>query len=196
MNTDTMTTIVEPTTSFLGGQLTFRISVLTSFKNRTTCSHRSFIVILLLPSHLALEEAPPLASCPCPLHHRNISPPRRNPDAQHEDLRPAHAKRERLGRGDRARSSQPRGAFTWQARRDLNPQPPDLESGALPLELLAYGFLRGGLCRPSTGVGRAHPRFARNSAVPSIWTHDRIMCGHSNSPPDSVTTCPNDLERD
>ena len=25
----------------------------------------------------------------------------------------------------------------WQARRDSNPQPPDLESGALPLELLA-----------------------------------------------------------
>jgi hypothetical protein len=27
---------------------------------------------------------------------------------------------------------------TWQARRDSNPQPPDLESGALPLELLAF----------------------------------------------------------
>ena len=26
----------------------------------------------------------------------------------------------------------------WQARRDSNPQHPDLESGALPLELLAY----------------------------------------------------------
>jgi hypothetical protein len=25
-----------------------------------------------------------------------------------------------------------------QARRDLNPHPPDLESGALPFELLAY----------------------------------------------------------
>ena len=33
----------------------------------------------------------------------------------------------------------------WQARRDSNPQPPDLESGALPFELLAYlfGFLMG-----------------------------------------------------
>lgn len=31
----------------------------------------------------------------------------------------------------------------WQARRDSNPQPPDLESGALPFELLAclFGFL-------------------------------------------------------
>src|SRR5688500_6503467 len=27
---------------------------------------------------------------------------------------------------------------TWQARRDSNPQPTDLESAALPLELLAY----------------------------------------------------------
>jgi hypothetical protein len=26
----------------------------------------------------------------------------------------------------------------WQARRDSNPQPSDLESGALPLELLTY----------------------------------------------------------
>ena len=28
--------------------------------------------------------------------------------------------------------------FKLQARRDLNPQPTDLESAALPLELLAY----------------------------------------------------------
>src|SRR5690606_17391018 len=27
---------------------------------------------------------------------------------------------------------------TWQARRDSNPQPPVLETGALPVELLAY----------------------------------------------------------
>jgi hypothetical protein len=27
----------------------------------------------------------------------------------------------------------------WQARRDSNPQHPDLESGALPFELLACG---------------------------------------------------------
>jgi hypothetical protein len=32
--------------------------------------------------------------------------------------------------------------IVWQARRDLNPQPPDLESDALPLELLAYFFER------------------------------------------------------
>ena len=30
-----------------------------------------------------------------------------------------------------------KGTNQWQARRDSNPQPPDLESGALPLELLA-----------------------------------------------------------
>jgi hypothetical protein len=28
--------------------------------------------------------------------------------------------------------------MVWQARRDSNPQPTDLESAALPLELLAY----------------------------------------------------------
>ncbi len=30
--------------------------------------------------------------------------------------------------------------FEWQARRDSNPQPPVLETGALPIELLAYGL--------------------------------------------------------
>ena len=30
-----------------------------------------------------------------------------------------------------------KGTNQWQARRDSNPQPPDLESGALPFELLA-----------------------------------------------------------
>src|SRR5690606_1391257 len=31
-----------------------------------------------------------------------------------------------------------RGVETWQARRDSNPQPPVLETGALPIELLAW----------------------------------------------------------
>jgi hypothetical protein len=31
-----------------------------------------------------------------------------------------------------------RGGVVWQARRDSNPQHPVLETGALPLELLAY----------------------------------------------------------
>src|SRR3954452_24131392 len=30
----------------------------------------------------------------------------------------------------------------WQARRESNPQPPVLETGALPIELLAYTFIR------------------------------------------------------
>ncbi len=36
----------------------------------------------------------------------------------------------------------------WQARRDSNPQPPDLESGALPFELLAclFGFFVRCMC--------------------------------------------------
>ena len=29
----------------------------------------------------------------------------------------------------------------WQARRESNPQPPVLETGALPIELLAYNGL-------------------------------------------------------
>jgi hypothetical protein len=28
--------------------------------------------------------------------------------------------------------------FLWQVRRDSNPQPPVLETGALPIELLTY----------------------------------------------------------
>jgi hypothetical protein len=34
----------------------------------------------------------------------------------------------------------------WQARRDSNPQPADLESAALPLELLAFLFYFVSLC--------------------------------------------------
>jgi hypothetical protein len=34
----------------------------------------------------------------------------------------------------------PKELFSWQARRDLNPQQPVLETGALPVELLAYTF--------------------------------------------------------
>jgi hypothetical protein len=34
-------------------------------------------------------------------------------------------------------SAQDLNSKKWQARRDSNPQQPDLESGALPLELLA-----------------------------------------------------------
>jgi hypothetical protein len=33
---------------------------------------------------------------------------------------------------------QPGVAFVWQARRESNPQPPVLETGALPIELLAF----------------------------------------------------------
>jgi hypothetical protein len=36
--------------------------------------------------------------------------------------------------------------FLWQARRDSNPQPSDLESAALPLELLAYSSYFVSLC--------------------------------------------------
>ena len=42
----------------------------------------------------------------------------------------------------------------WQARRDSNPQPPVLETGALPIELLAFLM---GLCsqsRPLEGPAR------------------------------------------
>ncbi|MEN9824930.1 MAG: hypothetical protein RI953_675 [Pseudomonadota bacterium] len=38
-------------------------------------------------------------------------------------------------------------AWKWQARRDSNPQPVDLESTALPLELLT--FARTDVCRKS-----------------------------------------------
>src|SRR5262245_64069427 len=31
--------------------------------------------------------------------------------------------------------------LTWQARRESNPQPPVLETGALPIELLAYNSI-------------------------------------------------------
>ena len=39
-----------------------------------------------------------------------------------------------------AKGNPPHQESGWQARRDSNPQPPDLESGALPFELLAYLF--------------------------------------------------------
>jgi hypothetical protein len=37
----------------------------------------------------------------------------------------------------------PNARKDWQARRDSNPQPPVLETGALPIELLAYLERRG-----------------------------------------------------
>jgi hypothetical protein len=36
--------------------------------------------------------------------------------------------------------------FSWQARRESNPQPPVLETGALPIELLAYFVSRCATC--------------------------------------------------
>jgi hypothetical protein len=39
----------------------------------------------------------------------------------------------------------------WQARRDSNPQQADLESAALPLELLTYVFI---LVAPTCSVGQ------------------------------------------
>ena len=38
----------------------------------------------------------------------------------------------------------------WQARRDSNPQPPVLETGALPIELLAYSSVCVSSCRALT----------------------------------------------
>ena len=37
-------------------------------------------------------------------------------------------------------------AFSWQARRESNPQPAVLETAALPIELLAYCFSKGHRC--------------------------------------------------
>ena len=57
---------------------------------------------------------------------------------------------------------------TWQARRDLNPQPPDLESDALPLELLASSRFRV----PGLGfrlVAGRHQRETRNSKLETAY---------------------------
>ena len=41
----------------------------------------------------------------------------------------------------------------WQARRESNPQPPVLETGALPIELLAYILFKPKVCNPSELLG-------------------------------------------
>src|SRR3954453_18438832 len=46
-----------------------------------------------------------------------------------------------------------------QGRRDLNPQPPVLETGALPIELLPFG----GLLHTRSGPGARQPRSWRSS---------------------------------
>src|SRR5262245_60030166 len=49
-----------------------------------------------------------------------------------------------------------------QGRRDSNPQPPVLETGALPIELLPFGT---GLWAGSAGVARAGARRAQDSSA-------------------------------
>ena len=46
-----------------------------------------------------------------------------------------------------------RSSYRLQARRDSNPQPPVLETGALPIELRTYSMARDGIEPPT-------PRFS------------------------------------
>ena len=73
-------------------------------------------------------------------------------------------------------SSERSTAFTWQARRDLNPQPPDLESGALPLELLAFSLLRGDAFPPQRGW--AKPILASLGLVPFQTIFAKLLARH------------------
>ena len=51
-----------------------------------------------------------------------------------------------------------------QARRDLNPQPPDLESGALPIEPLAYNFIT----QPTMGLEPMTSSLPRKCATTAL----------------------------
>src|SRR5690606_24171700 len=64
----------------------------------------------------------------------------------------------------RPRSPSPAPCTNWQAKRESNPQPPVLETGALPIELLARSLTRTG---PGSTGARSRPTSSRDAACAS-----------------------------
>ncbi|CBE67601.1 protein of unknown function [Candidatus Methylomirabilis oxygeniifera] len=73
-------------------------------------------------------------------------------------------------------------ATTWQARRDLNPQPSDLESDALPLELLASTRFEISRLefRAATSVAPVMPN-TQNPQQSTLLLYGRCACGTNDS---------------
>src|SRR5262249_23483684 len=66
------------------------------------------------------------------------------------------------------------GSEGWQARRESNPQPPVLETGALPIELLAYVRLTRSLRSRAARFTRSANR---RRSVPRAGVHLLSRCG-------------------
>jgi hypothetical protein len=130
-----ITRIVDPLSSIQVGHVTLDISLLTSFKNfvdsstifamSATCS---FIISLFL-------FFPASVSIPTTKHPDYGYCPATNPRTQKHFLQTPACVSQRL-------KTIPKILCTWQARRDSNPQHPVLETGALPIELLACTDLK------------------------------------------------------
>src|SRR5439155_93486 len=132
-----MTTTVVAYTSFCEGHVTRFSSFLTSLRNRRMRSMRPPVASLTVSNRPGSSATFVLTLLPQPAEPKLRSPVR---------LRAS-----RYGAT----------AFAWtaerrlvQARRESNPQPPVLETGALPIELLA--FIDSGAAPPDPS--RAHSR--------------------------------------
>ena len=145
-----ITTTVVAYTSFCDGQVTRFSSLRTSLRNKPR----------------ALELRPPVASficrgsslfsCIARYPHSRLA----HPTLPGRDLLMAAASRTR--RRSQLACLRERG---WQARRESNPQPPVLETGALPIELLAYRLSR--IRHRSVGRHSVDFRLDPSGALPS-----------------------------
>ncbi len=123
--TNTSTTNVDPTNSWKLGQSTFESSRRTSWKNCSTF----FNVIIKQPYYLN----------PSPINIK-LAIFFIDGDSQTKLAKPEGSVAA-FGYAGHGRIS-----VDWQARRDSNPQPADLESAALPFELLASNNYLVSLC--------------------------------------------------
>src|SRR5712691_10279800 len=114
MITNTSATVVYVPSSLRVGQITFRSSA-------ATCRTKTAGVVL---SRLSARPDPLRRSALWPVWVANVL------------TCTALNGSPRTGRLDRAGPVGQR----WQGRRDSNPQPPVLETGTLPIELLPYGL--------------------------------------------------------
>src|SRR5262245_31070634 len=148
-----MTTTVVAYTSFCDGHVTRFSSLRTSLRNRRMRSMRppvaSFIVSSVVVSAM---------SCYFNLQPSSLQSAFAATRLRRDSLRA-------LMGGSPSRSALAGQAREgWQARRESNPQPPVLETGALPIELLAYSFLRVRLRLTRCGLHSLRPPPSLRSA--------------------------------
>ncbi len=179
--------------------MTFFSSVLTSFRNRTNCSHRSLIAILVNPFTSIRRRCCGDSPIPCaasggtsPGRPEDTTVRTRTPDrlisnrrtsavptlsAKHHNdpqaFRSAVGKLRHLfeqvgtARGPRISPLEVRTATSLRVAGQEGFEPPTPGFGVRCSAVRATGLfsLEGGFHPPSTGVSKAHPRFARTSPL-------------------------------